>query len=57
MFRSRLEVSGQKSEVSGQRSVVSGQWSEVRFLKIKVRNLFTYNNSFQHQIIHSSFGS
>ena len=57
MFRCRLEVSGQKSEVSGQRSVVSGQWSEVRFLKIKVRNSFTYNNSFHHQIINSSFGS
>ncbi len=32
MFRSLLEVSGQKSEVKGQRSVVSGQWSEVRFI-------------------------
>jgi len=30
MFRSLLEVSGQKSEVSGQRSEVSGQWSVVR---------------------------
>jgi len=57
MFKSLLEVSGLWSEVSGQKSVVRSQWSEVRFLKIKVRNLFTYNNSFQHQIIHSSFGS
>ena len=57
MFRSLLEVSGQCSEVRSQWSEVSGQWSVVRFLKIKVRNSFTYNNSFHHQIINSSFGS